>query len=347
MTTRPADSHEYDCAICLSTPEGHVHQCRNGHLFCAECLSEHRARASGTTCPTCRVPLPSEPIRNIVAENAIARQPSTCPFCALQTTVGDLKTHLHACPKRKVSCVAADHGCLWVGKVVGERAAHEKTCQYAICRKILEPVKSELADLRRENASLRSKLDAPLALIYPQSGLRAAGNGLWRVHDEDGVFATAGLPGTRLTSGKWYYEVTIVEEPEFPQFGFARQGFTATTDKGCGDDAFSYAADGMRCKVWHQGEHEAYGEEWEVGDVVGLLLDLDARTIAFSVNGGYEEDEPFTDISGASGWFPALTMRAGLVKVNFGQRDLEHLPTGFWPISDADVAPFDMAGANY
>ena len=80
-STRPASemtSTEYDCAICLGTPEFHVHQCRNGHLFCAECLLEHTERRRGTQCPTCRVPLPSEPIRNLVAERAIARRPATC-----------------------------------------------------------------------------------------------------------------------------------------------------------------------------------------------------------------------------------------------------------------------------
>ena len=78
MTTRPPEESDYDCAICLSPPDHQVHQCRNGHLFCAECLEECLSRASQAKCPTCRVALPREPIRNLVAERALARRPARC-----------------------------------------------------------------------------------------------------------------------------------------------------------------------------------------------------------------------------------------------------------------------------
>ncbi|KAH8068961.1 hypothetical protein JL720_12170 [Aureococcus anophagefferens] len=284
MTTRPASevSREYDCAICLSTPEGQVHQCRNGHLFCAECLTEHRNKHRGTQCPTCRVALPSEPIRNLVAENAIARRPTVCAFCSLNTTVGELRAHVGRCPKRKVPCVAAGDGCMWNGLVVGERAAHEKACTFAICRKMLEPLKCELAESKRECAALRSRLEVPLASIYPGGAIRVTGDGLWRMYSDEETFATAGWPSLALKGGKWYYE-----------------GFAAGAGDGCGDDERS-ACDGHRCKLWRvefQDWLEDEDAKWEPGDVVGCLLDLDQGQIHFSVNGDYDEDEPaFVDV---------------------------------------------------
>lgn len=73
-----------------------------------------------------------------------------------------------------------------------------------------------------------------------------------------------------------------------------------------GVDEFSYGFDGHLVKKWHQGA-EQYGREWKVkgrgcsiggirwhkeryligqiGDVVGCFLDLNDRTISFSLNG--------------------------------------------------------------
>ena len=363
MTTRSASevSREYDCAICLSTPEGQVHQCRNGHLFCAECLTEHRNKHRGTQCPTCRVALPSEPIRNLIAENAIARQPTVCAFCNLNTTVGGLRAHVGRCPKRKVPCVAAGDGCMWNGLIVGERAAHEKACTFAICRKMLEPLKCELAESKRECAALRSRLEVPLASIYPGGAIRVTGDGLWRMYSDEETFATAGWPSLALKGGKWYYEVTILEDCEYPQFGWARQGFAAGAGDGCGDDERSYACDGHRCKLWHASEFQDWLEDedakWEPGDVVGCLLDLDQGQIHFSVNGDYDEDEPaFVDVPVLSGYFPCLTMKGGLVKVNFGARDFARFkphgddgpevqgpPEGYNAVAHHDMYEYDLA----
>eukprot|EP01051_Picozoa_sp_SAG22_P006909 SAG22_NODE_468_length_10147_cov_77.238654_3_plen_70_part_00 len=52
-----------------------------------------------------------------------------------------------------------------------------------------------------------------------------------------------------------------------------------------GDDVQSWAYDGQRVLKWHSGE-EDYGEQWAVGDIIGSMVDFDARTISFSRNGG-------------------------------------------------------------
>jgi hypothetical protein len=53
-----------------------------------------------------------------------------------------------------------------------------------------------------------------------------------------------------------------------------------------GDEANSWALDGLRKLRWHAGKRAPYSmTSWEVGDVVGCLLDLDKLEMRFSING--------------------------------------------------------------
>ena len=63
-----------ECPICYELPGAHVHQCAEGHCFCAECDSSIVNRL----CPICREPLPAQRIRNLVMEQQIAALPATC-----------------------------------------------------------------------------------------------------------------------------------------------------------------------------------------------------------------------------------------------------------------------------
>jgi len=330
MTTRPADASDYDCAICLSAPEFQVHQCRNGHLFCAECLQECQARAVNAKCPTCRVALPREPIRNLVAERALARRPARCPHCSLDLTTGELQAHLARCPSRVVRCVG--EGCAFSGpNKPGALKAHEAACPRAILAKTLVPLKARICQLEQTVRSLRSARNGLVSLYPPGAPLQIA-HGLWRVREEENTFATVALPALRLTTGKWCYEVTVCsQEFIFPQIGWAHAGFRPQAEVGVGDDVHSYAYDGDRCKLWHEGGHDDFGEEWTEHDVVGCFIDLDERHISFAVNGElvqFDDEEragaPAFDEIGGSGWFPALTLKCGLCRVNFGERDFEY-----------------------
>ena len=330
MTTRPAEEGDYDCAICLSPPDHQVHQCRNGHLFCAECLEECLSRGSAK-CPTCRVALPREPIRNLVAERALARRPARCPHCSLDLTRGELQAHLLRCPSRVVKC--AGEGCDWSGpNAPGALKEHESKCPRAILAKTLIPLRERISQLEKTVRSLRAERAGLVCLHPPGAPLRIA-HGLWRVREDDDTFTTVALPSLRLTSGRWCYEVTMCsEEVVFPQIGWAREGFRPGAELGVGDDEFSYAYDGDRCKLWHGGGHDDFGREWEAGDVVGCYLDLDEGIILFTVNGTLvefddEEEEgtrPAFDGVSPGRWFPALTLKSGTCRVNFGERDLDH-----------------------
>jgi ankyrin repeat protein len=96
------------CPICLEASNSFVYQCRNGHLLCSDCLEKLRSRARFArllpTCPTCRIVLPEDPIRNLVAEHWITLLPATCRHCNGKTTRGVLVSHESSCPSAPATC---------------------------------------------------------------------------------------------------------------------------------------------------------------------------------------------------------------------------------------------------
>ena len=110
VATAPvADDENADlqCPLCLDYPEGHVSQCPNGHIFCADCLKTHQAGNRGPVCqkcPTCRAALPTEPIRNRIAERAIGNLPGPCPGCGTSMLRKDIIAHKATCADIMVKC---------------------------------------------------------------------------------------------------------------------------------------------------------------------------------------------------------------------------------------------------
>uniref|UniRef100_A0A915DIR8 B30.2/SPRY domain-containing protein n=1 Tax=Ditylenchus dipsaci TaxID=166011 RepID=A0A915DIR8_9BILA len=125
----------------------------------------------------------------------------------------------------------------------------------------------------------------------------------------------------KVITGKWYYEFEVLTE------GFMKVGWmdvSAMPDTKLGSDDKSYGFDGYLVKKWHQGA-EQYGREWKIGDVIGCFLDLNDRTISFSMNGELLLDPSgsemaFDNVVPIDGFVPAMTIAAGQKgKFNFGQ----------------------------
>ena len=112
---------ELQCRICfeiLDTPR----QCRNGHLFCLECISGLFALSSESEskCPTCRCAISEETLaRNMFVERAISKLKVWCPFrfkhassslvderegCKEQVSFSELHQHRLECSSRFVDC---------------------------------------------------------------------------------------------------------------------------------------------------------------------------------------------------------------------------------------------------
>lgn len=94
----PNDDDNLCCTICLELPPSMVVQCKKGHLMCAGCYTDHTSRtAPHSSCPTCRESLVGEPIRNLAAEQEIARRPVQCQYCGEVLTRGQLPAHEARC----------------------------------------------------------------------------------------------------------------------------------------------------------------------------------------------------------------------------------------------------------
>ncbi|CAG14633.1 unnamed protein product, partial [Tetraodon nigroviridis] len=84
-----------------------------------------------------------------------------------------------------------------------------------------------------------------------------------------------------VTAGKWYFELMVVTAGQM-RVGWARPGCLPDQDLGSDDQAFVF--DGFKVQRWHQG-NEHFGRVWQAGDVVGCMIDLNDRTMMFTLNG--------------------------------------------------------------
>ena len=149
---------ELDCPVCFDLPEGVVHQCFEGHCFCAECDASIEPRL----CPICRDELPERPIRNRSHEARIAALCATCEHCGAATTRGEKAAHELGCAQRPRACAGAEVGCKWSG-LLADQPAHEATCAFVVCQRVMAPMRaqlSELMPLQAENERLRKRVAA-------------------------------------------------------------------------------------------------------------------------------------------------------------------------------------------
>jgi hypothetical protein len=179
-----------------------------------------------------------------------------------------------------------------------------------------QQVATEVAQWRRamEQAARQAQLGVQL---LPCAGCEVMIDGSF----VEGIskFPSATAPAVSLTSGKWYYEACVLVPGSCPQVGWADDAFlpSASTGGGCGvgDDAHSWAVDGVRVKKWHSGRAgsstgSAFGSAWAAGDVVGFAVDLDQKTMAFSLNGSWAAPmgQAFAGFAVKGGLRPALAL---------------------------------------
>ena len=151
-TSRAMAEEALECPVCLTLPEGEVHQCHEGHCYCADCwnrLEEPRR------CPECRQPVPLA-CRNRAAERAIAALEWSCEHCGEATTRGAKAAHLAACPQVPTVCAASAAGCGWAG-MMSEQAAHDLACPFAICQRMMAPLQAECLELRARVTPLQAQ----------------------------------------------------------------------------------------------------------------------------------------------------------------------------------------------
>lgn len=86
--------------------------------------------------------------------------------------------------------------------------------------------------------------------------------------------------------GKWCYEVVLLSHGLF-QIGWGKYNTKYTNSEGVGDDIGSYAYDGYRNTYWNgnQNYNIMSNPAWDIGDIIGVCIDLDEGFIEYFHNG--------------------------------------------------------------
>jgi len=123
-----------------------------------------------------------------------------------------------------------------------------------------------------------------------------------------------------VNQGKWYYEVEILSA------GTILVGWSLTSASPNYDmstDPSSYSFGCANARKYHQGS-DAFGKAVSIGDIVGVMIDLQDKTVGFSLNGEVLIDPLGTEYAFdrifADDYIPAFSLACGQkVRCNFGQ----------------------------
>eukprot|EP00123_Amoebidium_parasiticum_P017132 comp23721_c0_seq1/m.40852 comp23721_c0_seq1/g.40852 ORF comp23721_c0_seq1/g.40852 comp23721_c0_seq1/m.40852 type:complete len:1427 (-) comp23721_c0_seq1:80-4360(-) len=164
-------------------------------------------------------------------------------------------------------------------------------------------------------------------------------NDNWTFESIRGTVYVGALGSDAEVGGRVGYEVTLMTSG-IMQMGWASPHCRFEPEKGVGvgDDKHSYAFDGSRCRAWHGDlRHQqmcVYGKEWREGDIVTVLMDVEAATISFRLN-GQDLGIAFRDVDTKKRWYPALSLATGQhCSFNFGSTPFIHsLPATYIPLT--------------
>ncbi|XP_053238593.1 ryanodine receptor 2 isoform X14 [Podarcis raffonei] len=124
-----------------------------------------------------------------------------------------------------------------------------------------------------------------------------------------------------VKTGKWYFEFEVVTAGDM-RVGWAKPG--CQPDQELGSDEQAFVFDGFKAQRWHQG-NEHFGRSWLTGDIVGCMVDLNERTMMFTLNGEILLDDSgselaFKDFEVGDGFIPACSLGLSQVgRMNFGK----------------------------
>ncbi|CAM9618039.1 unnamed protein product [Choristocarpus tenellus] len=143
---------------------------------------------------------------------------------------------------------------------------------------------------------------------------------------------------SRVPNQRLYYEA-LVETSGALVLGLAGPKFEAAVDAAphlpeVGNHQNSWGFDGSRRRK-RCVSSSMYGERWKVGDVIGVLLDIDKGEIRFGLNGkdlGVAFEIPSDELHGV---YPAASLHFGQsVRLNFGRAPFLFDPPG---VSEEDM----------
>jgi hypothetical protein len=182
--------------------------------------------------------------------------------------------------------------------------------------KLWKQFKFEDQEFFAQHNNVNSSLENSLQLMALQGEVQTFGTK---------VKAVSHFPSVKLLnvtlekmSGRWFYECNLLTDG-LMQIGWANSLFRCdpVCGQGVGDHVNSWAYDGLRMKKWNVSP-DTYGKRWKLGDIVGVLVDMDLMEMRFYLN-GEDLGAAFEDFSSYD-IFPALSLNVRqCVRLNFGQ----------------------------
>jgi hypothetical protein len=184
----------------------------------------------------------------------------------------------------------------------------------------------------RGNYATLNPLDEPAT--YAAAGSSANGNLDFSVSNDAAMGSTISV-----SSGKWYWEMTVVSGHSSGS-NTVWTAITSITPSSsnklawqAGSGSRSYATTGLK---YNENTSASYGNTYTNGDVIGCALDLDNGKVYWSKNGTFQAsgdpvagtNAAYTGLTGS--WMPEATQNGAVTAWNFGQRPFAYTPpTGF------------------
>ncbi|XP_017466845.1 PREDICTED: E3 ubiquitin-protein ligase RNF123 [Rhagoletis zephyria] len=143
--------------------------------------------------------------------------------------------------------------------------------------------------------------------------------------------------------GRWMYEV-LLHSKGVMQIGWCSNKCTFNENSGVGDTKWSYGYDGSKQQIWHISTSK-YGDKWQIGDIIGISIDVDNESIEYFRNGN-SMGVAFSKLERGPGisFFPAVSLGYNQgIQVNFGNMPFKYPVEGFLPIQAKPIVRLQKA----
>uniref|UniRef100_A0A3B3YLI8 B30.2/SPRY domain-containing protein n=1 Tax=Poecilia mexicana TaxID=48701 RepID=A0A3B3YLI8_9TELE len=112
-----------------------------------------------------------------------------------------------------------------------------------------------------------------------------------------------------VKTGKWYFEFEVLSGGDM-RVGWARPGCRPDVELGTDDQA--YVFDGYRGRRMHAGSRY-FGHPWKKGDVVGCMINMEDKSMIFTLNGellitSKGSELGFADFETEDGFIPVCSL---------------------------------------
>ena len=163
----------------------------------------------------------------------------------------------------------------------------------------------------------------------------------------DSTYGTIGV-----TSGKWYWEQTMTTH----QYTYTGIDYNINTTDYPGNTASSWAYLSSDNRIYNSGTAGPTVEPMPSGGgIIGFALDLDNRTLFFSINGVFansanpatNSNPPISNLPIGKTWFPVVDTYNASTVMNFGQRAFAYTaPSGYKCLNTANLSDPTIADGS-